>query len=73
MAAIFHPHGAKIPDIENRLKPWSQFHMNQKRDWERQWNTKLWEKYDSSGNRLETSTYHILQSKNNPLFIAKVS
>ena len=38
MAAIFHPHGAKIPDIENRLKPWSQFHMNQKRDWERQWN-----------------------------------
>ena len=31
-----------------------------------------WEKYDSSENKLETSTYHILQSKNNALFIAKV-
>ena len=34
---------------------------------------KVWEEYDSSEVILETSTYHILQSKNNPLFIAKVS
>ena len=37
MAAIFHPHGAKIPDIWKPLEVLIAVSHESKRDWERQW------------------------------------